>query len=84
MECVLSNKQYTGKSEAAFNLRLDIHWKDVNKRNSFQADQHFRLPGHNFNKQAKLTLIELLNDTNIDKELLKYRLKNVKTSGSEN
>ena len=43
--------------------------------NSLQADQHFRLPGHNFNKHAKFTLIEQLNDTNTDKELLKYRLK---------
>ena len=35
----------------------------------------FRLPGHNLNKHAKFTLIEQLNDTNIDKKLLKHRLK---------
>ena len=35
----------------------------------------FRLPGHNLNKHAKFTLIEQLNDTSIDKELLKHRLK---------
>ena len=29
----------------------------------------------NFNKHAKFTLIELFSDKNIDKELLKYRLK---------
>ena len=63
-------KQYTGKSETVFNLRLNNHRKDVNKWNSLQADQHFRLPGHNFNKHAKFTLIEQLNDTNIEKELL--------------
>ena len=40
-----------------------------------QVNQHFRLPGHNFNKHAKFTLIEELSDTRIDKELLKYRLK---------
>ena len=40
-----------------------------------QADHHFRLPGHNFNKHAKFTLIEQLNDTNIEKEILKYKLK---------
>ena len=68
-------KQYTGKSETVFNLRLNNHRKDVNKRNSLQADQYFRLPGHNFNKHAKFTLIEQLNDTNIEKELLKHRLK---------
>ena len=75
MECVSCNKQYTGKSKTAFNLRLNNHQKDVNKRNSLQADQHFRLPGHNFNKHAKFRLIEQLNDTNIDKELLKHQLK---------
>ena len=56
-------------------LRLNNHQQDVNNWNSLQADQHFRLPGHNLNKHAKFTLIEQLNDTNIDKELLKYRLK---------
>ena len=59
-EGVLCNKQHTGKSETAFNLRLNNHRKDVKKWNSLQADQHFRLPGHNFNKHAKLTLIEQL------------------------
>ena len=72
---MLCNKQYTGKSEATFNLRLNKYRKDVNKRNSLQADQHFQLHGHNFNKHAKFTLTEQLNDTNIDKELLKYRIK---------
>ena len=81
MECVLYNKQCTVKCETTFNLRFNNHRKDVNKRNSLQADQHFRLPGHNFNKHAKFILIEQLNDTNIDKELLKYRLKKMKTFG---
>ena len=58
MECVSCNKQYTDKSKTAFNLRLNNHRKDVIKRNSLQADQHFRLPGYNFNKHAKFTLIE--------------------------
>ena len=80
MECVLCNKQYTGKIETAINLRLNLTSKDVNKQNSLKADQQFRLPGHNFHKHAKFILIQQLNYTNIDKKLLKYRLKNVKTS----
>ena len=52
---MLCNKQYTGKSEATFNLRLNNPQKDVNKQNSLQADQHFRLPGQNFKKHTKLT-----------------------------
>ena len=75
MECVLCNKQYTGKSETSFNLRLSDYWKDLNKQNSLQAVQHFWLSARNFNKHAKFTLIERLNDTNLDKELLKYRLR---------
>ena len=49
MEFVLCNKQYTGSSETTFNLKLNNHQKDVNKRNSLQDDQYSRLPGHNFN-----------------------------------
>ena len=75
MKCVLCNKQYIGKSEPTFNLKLNNHRKDIIKRSSLQADQHFRLPAHNFNKHAKFTLIEQLNDTNIGKKILKYRLK---------
>ena len=75
MECVLCNKQYIGKSETTFNLRLKNHWKDVNKQNLLQADQHFRLRGYNFNTHAKFTLIEQSSDTNMGKELRKYRLK---------
>ena len=50
---------------------LNNHRKDVDKQNSLQADQHFRLPVYNFNKHSRFTLIEQLDDTNIDKELLK-------------
>ena len=52
-----------------------ITCKDVNKRNSLQTDQHFPLPGDNINKHAKFTRIEQLNHTNMDKELLKHKLK---------
>ena len=54
MKCMLSNKQYTGNPEVTFNLRLKNHRKGVNKQNSLQFDQHFSLPGHNFNKYANL------------------------------
>ena len=75
MEYVLCNKQYTGQSETNFNLRLNKHQKYVNIQNWLQADQYFGLPDLNFNKHAIITLIEELNDTNIEKELLKCRLK---------
>ena len=37
MECVLCNKQYTGKAETTCNLTLNNHRKDVNRQNSVQA-----------------------------------------------
>ena len=58
MEFVLCNKQYTGKYETTFNLRINNHRKGLNKQNSHQADQHFRLLDRNFNKHAKFTLIK--------------------------
>ena len=52
-----------------FNLRLNNYQKGVNKLNSLQLDQHFRLTGLNFDRQTKLTFIEQLNYSNINKEL---------------
>ena len=75
MECTLCKKQYIGKSETPFNLRLNNHRKDVFKPSAPEADQHFRLPGHQFNKHAKFTLIEQLNKTNDNKSLMSNRLK---------
>ena len=47
---VTDNKQVNLKQP----LRLNNHRKDVNEQNllqvDHQADQQFRLPGHNFNK----------------------------------
>ena len=58
--------KYTGKSETTFDLSLKNHWKDVNRHNSLQDNQHFRLPGHKFNKHLQFIIIEQLNETNID------------------
>ena len=67
--------QYTGKSETAFNIRLNNHRNDVHKTNTPEADQHFRLSGHNFDRRAKFTVIEQLNNIELDKKLLTFRLK---------
>ena len=71
----LSYPIYFGKSETQFNLRLNNHRKDVNRQNALLADQHFKLPEHNFNQHAKFTLIEQLDNINRDKELATLRLK---------
>ena len=75
MKCTLCKRQYIGKSETAFNIRLNNHRKDVYKTNTPKADQHFKLPGHNFNRHAKFKLIEQINSTELDKALLTFRLK---------
>ena len=84
MECTLCHIQYIGKSETQFNLRLNNHRKDlrlnnhrkdINRQNAPLLDQHFKLPGHNFNQHAKFILIEQLDNINIDKDLAALRLK---------
>ena len=54
---------------------MNNHRKDVKDPNALPADKHFTLPGHDFNKNAKFTLIEKLTNTN-KKKTLKKRLKN--------
>ena len=77
LECNICNIQYVGKSETTFNIRLNNHRKDVKDPNALPADKHFTLPGHDFNRNAKFTLIEKLTNTNKGAiETLKERLKN--------
>ena len=74
MECTLCKPQCTGRSETVFNNRLNKHHNDVCKTNMPEADQHFRLPGQNFNRHTKFTLIKQLHNTEFDEELT-FRLK---------
>ena len=67
MECTLRKQNYTGKSETVFNIRLNNHRNDLFKISTSEVDQHFRLLGHNLNRHAKYTLIEQLNNTELDK-----------------
>ena len=59
----------------AFSIRLNNLRNDIYITNTPVADQHFRLTGHNLNRHVKLTLIEQFNNTELDKELLTFRLK---------
>ena len=74
MECTLCNKQYVGKAETSFNLRLNNHRKDVKKPDSIMACKHFQKNGHNFNKHAKFIIIDQLTNTTKSKEILTQRL----------
>ena len=78
MEFTFSKIQYIGKAETPFNIRLNNHRKDANGNNpkAIPAFTHFKQPGHNFNKHAKFTLIEQINNTiNTDIDTIKIRQK---------
>ena len=75
MEYTLCKRQYTNKSETTFNITLNDHRKDGHKACTPDADQHFGQPGRNFNQHPKFTLTEQVNNTELAKELLTFRLK---------
>ena len=45
------------------------HRRDVDRQNASHVDQHFKLPNHNINQHARVTLNEQLENINIDKDL---------------
>ena len=76
MECTLCKIQYVRK---ALNIRLNNHRKDANGNSpkAISASIYFKQPGHNFNKHAKFTLIEQINNTNnTDIDIIKIRTLN--------
>ena len=76
MDCSKCHKQYAGKAQTAFNLRLNNHRKDARRTVAIRADRHFNCPNHDFNRDAKFTVIEELKNTDtFDKEKLKYILE---------
>ena len=54
---------------------MNNHRKDVNKQSTPLVNQHFKLPGLNFNQYSKFILIEQLDNINIDEDLATLRLK---------
>ena len=73
--------QYVGKAETAFNLRLNNYRKDTRKSNSILACKHFQEKGYNFNKHAKLIIIDKLVDLHGSKEALQEMLVKEKIAG---
>lgn len=69
LECRLCPKiQYVGKSEPPANIRINKHRDDCKISTTIDIDQHFRLPGHNFNQHAVFTFIEQLKTFNKEKQ----------------
>ena len=75
--CILCEKnQYIGKSEPPAHLRFNTHRHDVNGDNGCSFDKHFALPGHNFDKHARFTLIEQINSSGLSKLETRQLLEN--------
>ena len=69
LECIKCNeKAYVGKSEPPANLRINGHRSDAKKTDKLAVDTHFRQPGHIFERDAKFTIIEKIETSNLKKE----------------
>ena len=75
MECTKCKLQYAGKAETELNLRINKHRKDFLKLNAVPAGRHFAQRDHNFNTDAKFTIIEKLQNTKLSKESITELLK---------
>ena len=65
IECILcNNKPYVGKTETQSNVRTNGHRSEAKKPDSIAIDRHFfENEDHDFEKHAKITLIEKLENT---------------------
>ena len=71
LECLKCNgKAYVGKTETPMNLRMNGHRSDSNNRRKLAVDIHFGQPGHNFERDARFTIIEKIKKSNLQNEEL--------------
>ena len=65
MQCRKCSIQYVGKTETPFNHRLNNHRNNAYrpKQDTIPACRHFTENNHDFNRDAKFTLIEQIHDT---------------------
>ena len=76
MECTKCNLQYVGKTQTSLEKRINGHRSDVNcKVEPIGADKHFRLPEHNFTRDAKFTIIEQARNVRDKNEMTTFLLK---------
>ena len=73
MKC--NRKQYVGKVETqGTNKRINKHRNDAKKRDSIPIDKHFLEPGHKFDDDFKLIVIEEIEDRNMTKDQIRHTL----------
>ena len=76
LECTLCGIQYIGKTEWSFNIRLNNYRyriKSTNTSNLLPCEKHFKLASHDFEKDAKFTIIEKIEKID-DKTMAKSTL----------
>lgn len=80
IECRICRLQYVGKSETAFNLRLNNHRNHIKRGiNSCELSEHFlhNSRSHDFSKDVTITIIEQIKRSNMTierkKEILRGR-----------
>ena len=66
---------FCNKSETSFNIRLNNHRKDSKNKNPILACKHFQNSNHNFQRDAKFTLIEQITKSFTTTEQLRLLLK---------
>ncbi|XP_066925555.1 uncharacterized protein [Clytia hemisphaerica] len=69
LECNKCHIQYIGKSETQFNQRLNNHRSNAYRprQETIPACKHFHQTNHDFNRDAKFTIIEQINETDIER-----------------
>ena len=75
MECTKCKLQHVGKAETELNLRINNHRKDVLKLNAIPVNRHFAQRDHDFNTDARFTIIEKLQNTKLSEESITELLK---------
>ena len=76
MECINCKKQYVGKSEWPFNIRLNNHRKDLKRIDAIPEIHHFSETGHKFEHDAKFTIIKQIRNLNKEKQEKRKILEN--------
>ena len=73
-----NDRQYVGKVESqGANRRVNKHRNDAKREDSIAIDRHFQEPGHDFNRDFRLIIIEEITKRNLtteqNRELLQRR-----------
>ena len=75
LKCKKRHKQYVGKAEIGFNLRLNNHHKDVYKSDTILASRHFAMKKHIFNRDASFLIIRQIRKSTLSRGTKKNLLK---------